>query len=145
MQHFVGEGKLEKRNAIKLVLHNMYSLYDELNGLKGQYKDNVRVLWRIMYESQIPDDLFTSVDPPKNLLQAMQEPLIAPHQWWTTGSLAVLTAKYLKVFKLLAQAIVNMTNSDERENTIALNLLSLASSPWIIVDVHFIPVVIMKK
>jgi hypothetical protein len=140
-QHFVGEGNLEKRNAIQL-LHTMYSLYDELNGFKGRYKESVRVLWRKIYESQMPDDLFTSVDAPKNLLQAMQEPLIT--RWWTIGSLAALAAKYLKFFKLLAQAIVNMTNSDERENTIASNLLSLASSPWIVADVHFIAVITKK-
>jgi hypothetical protein len=90
----------------------------------------------------MPDDLFTSVDPPKNLLQAMQEPLIT--RWWTIGSLAALAAKYLKFFTVLAQAIVNMTNSDEQENTIASNLLSLALSPWIVADVHFIAVITKK-
>jgi hypothetical protein len=60
------------------------------------------------------------------------------------GSLAALAAKYLKFFKLLAQAIVNMTNSDEQENTIASNLLSLASLDWIIANVHFIAVITKK-
>jgi hypothetical protein len=77
-QHFVGEGNCEKRNAIQL-LHTMYSLYDELNGFKGWYKESVIVLWRKIYESQMPDGIFTSVDATKNLLQAMQEPLIT--QW----------------------------------------------------------------
>ena len=90
----------------------------------------------------MPDNLFTLLDPPKILLQAMQAPLIT--RWGTIGSLATLVAKYLTFFQLLAQAIVNMTNSDERENTIASNFLSLASSPWIIADVHFIAA-IMKK
>jgi hypothetical protein len=125
-QHFSGERNLEKCNVIQL-LHMMYSLYDELNGFKGRYKESVRAMWQKIYESQMPDDIFTSVDAPKNLLQAMQEPFITRR--WTIESLAALVAKYLKFFKLLAQAIVNMTNSDKRENTIASNLLSLASLP----------------
>jgi hypothetical protein len=37
-----------------------------------------------------------------------------------------------------------MTNSDERENTIASNFLSLASSPRIVAAVHFIAVITKK-
>jgi hypothetical protein len=90
----------------------------------------------------MPDELFTSLEPPQNLLQAMQEPFIT--RWWTIGSFAALAAKHLKFFKLLAQAIVNMTMSDERENTIASNFLSPASSPWIVADVHFIAAITKK-
>ncbi len=117
-QHFIGKGSLDKRNAIQL-LHTMFSLYNELNRFKGRYKDIVRVLWKQTYESEMPDDLFTSVDPPKNLMQAMQEPLIT--QWWTIGTLAALASKYLKFFKIMAQAVVNMTKLDKQENTIAFS------------------------
>jgi hypothetical protein len=58
--------------------------------------------------------------------------------------LAAFPSKYLKLVKLLAQAIVNMTMPDEQENAIASNFLSVASSPWIIADVHFIPAITKK-
>ena len=54
------------------------------------------------------------------------------------GSLAILTAKHLDFFLLLAKGVCNMTNTDQKENIIGSNLLSLASSEWIIADVFFI-------
>jgi hypothetical protein len=84
----------------------------------------------------MPDDLLNSVDTPKDLLKATQEPLVT--RWWTIGSLAILTPKHLDFFLLLAKGVCNMTNTDQKENIIASNLLSLASSEWIIADVFFI-------
>jgi hypothetical protein len=39
---------------------------------------------------------------------------------------------------LLAKGVCNITNTDVRENIIASNLLSLASSEWIVANVYFI-------
>jgi hypothetical protein len=66
----------------------------------------------------------------------MQEPLVT--RWWTIGSLAIHTAKHLDLFLLLAKEVCNMTNTDQKENIIAFNLLSRAPSEWIIANVFFI-------
>jgi hypothetical protein len=84
----------------------------------------------------MPLDLLNSTAPPKDLLKAMQEPLIT--RWWTIGSLAILTAKHLQFFLLLAKRVCNMTKTNEKDNVIASNLLWLASSEWIVGDVFFI-------
>jgi hypothetical protein len=78
----------------------------------------------------MPDNLLDSIEAPKDLIKAMQEPLVT--RWWTIGSLAILTTKHLDFFLLLAKGVCNITN------IIASNLLSLASSEWIVADVHFI-------
>jgi hypothetical protein len=84
----------------------------------------------------MPDDLLNSVNAPKDMLKAMQERLVT--LWLTIGSLAILTSKHLDFFFLLAKGVCNMTNTDQKENIIASNLLSLTSSKWIIADVFFI-------
>jgi hypothetical protein len=68
----------------------------------------------------------------------MQEPLIT--RWWTiiVGSLAILTAKHLQLFLLIAKGVCNMTKTNEKDNVITSNLLLLASSEWIATDVLFI-------
>jgi hypothetical protein len=38
----------------------------------------------------------------------------------------------------MAKGVRNMTNTSDKENTVASNLLSLASSKWIIADVHIL-------
>jgi hypothetical protein len=84
----------------------------------------------------MPEDLLNSTDAPNDLLKAMQEPLIT--RWWTIGSLAILLSTHLEFFLLLAKGVCNMTKTIERDNVIASNLLSLASSEWIVGDVFFI-------
>jgi hypothetical protein len=66
----------------------------------------------------------------------MQEPLVT--HWWTIGSLAILTTKHLNFFLLLAKGVCNITNTDVQEKIAASNLLSLASSEWIVANVYFI-------
>jgi hypothetical protein len=84
----------------------------------------------------MPDNVLNSVNAPKDLLKAIQELLVT--RWWTIGSLAILTAKHFDFFLLLAKGVCNMTNTYQKENIIASNLLSLVSSEWIIADVFFI-------
>jgi hypothetical protein len=134
MQQFVGEGGLDARNALQL-LHTVFSLYLVL---KSRWKRVVKLVWAKTNATQeeMPDDLLNSIDAPKDLLKAMQEPLVT--RWWTIGSLAILTTKHLDFFLLLAKGVCNMTNTDQKENIIASNLLSLASSEWIVADVYFI-------
>ena len=85
---------------------------------------------------EMPDDLLNSTEAPKNVLKAMQAPLLTC--WWTIGSLAILAASHLQFFKLLAKGVCNMTKTVQKDNVIASNLLSLASSEWIVWDVLFI-------
>jgi hypothetical protein len=134
MQQYVGEGGLDSRNAIQL-LHTVFSLYNEL---RPRWKRVVKLLWAKTHTQQdeMPDDLLNSTDAPKDLLKAMQEPLIT--RWWTIGSLAILTAKHLDFFLLVAKGVCNMTKTVEKDNVIASNLLSLASSQWIVADVFFV-------
>jgi hypothetical protein len=134
MQQYVGEGGLDARNAIQL-LHTVFSLYHEL---RPRWKRIVKLVWAKTHETQeeMPADLLHSIDAPKDLLKAMQEPLVT--RWWTIGSLALLTAKHLQFFMLLAKGVCNMTKTIEKDNVIASNLLSLASSEWIVGDVFFI-------
>jgi hypothetical protein len=77
-----------------------------------------------------------SIEAPKDILKVMQEPLVT--RWWTIGSLAILTTKHLDFFLLLPKGDCNMTNTDQKENIIAWNLLSLRSSEWILADVFFV-------
>jgi hypothetical protein len=84
----------------------------------------------------MPDELLNSIEAPKDLMKAMQDPLVT--RWWTMGSLAILTTKHLDFFSLLSRGVCNMTNSDQKDNIIASNLLSLASSEWILASVFFV-------
>jgi hypothetical protein len=129
----VGKGGLDTRNALQL-LHTVFSLYLVL---KSRWKRVVSMLWKKIHPSeQMPDDLLKSLKAPKDLLKVMQEPLVTC--WWTIGSLATLTTNHLNFFLLLAKGVCNMMNTDQKENIIASNLLSPASSEWIIADVYFI-------
>jgi hypothetical protein len=133
LQHFVGVGGLESRNAIQL-LHTMFALYKEL---KKGWKKIVRAVWKKVRGTEaMPDNLLDSEDAPKDVTQAMQEPLVT--RWWTIGSLAQFATKYLDFFLLMAKACCNMTKTDQKENIIASNLLSLASSDWIVADIYLI-------
>ncbi len=87
----------------------------------------------------MPDNVFdaaTEEDIPLDLLKAMQEPLIT--RWWTIAVLATKAQRYLPFFIKMAKGVKNMTTTKEKENTIASNLLSLASSAWIVADVMLI-------
>jgi hypothetical protein len=85
----------------------------------------------------MPDNLLNSVKAPKDLLKVMREPLVT-HWCWMIGFLAILTTKHLYFFLLLAKGVCNMTNTYQQEGIIASNLLSLASSEWIVVNIYFI-------
>jgi hypothetical protein len=113
----------------------VFSLYFVL---KARWKRVVKSVWAKTHtrNKAMPEDLLDSIEAPKELLKAMQEPLIT--RWWTIGSLAILTTKHLDFFLLLAKGVCNMTNTDQKENIIASNLLSLVSSEWIVADVYFI-------
>jgi hypothetical protein len=133
MIQFVGEGGLDSRNAIQL-LHTVFSLYLVL---KSRWKRVVGLVWKKIHANkQMPDNLLDSIEAPKALVKAMQEPLVT--RWWTIGSLAILTTKHLDFFLLLAKGVCSITNTDVQENIIASNLLSLASSEWIVADAYFI-------
>jgi hypothetical protein len=69
-------------------------------------------------------------------MKAMQEPLVTRR--WTISSLAILTTKHLDFFLLLPRGVCNMTNTDQKDNIIASNLLSLTSSKWILANVFFV-------
>ena len=133
LQYYVGVGGLDSRNAIQL-LHTMFVLYKEL---KMGWKKIVRAVWKKVRGTEVmPDNLLDSEDAPKDVMKAMQEPLVT--RWWTIGSLAQFATKYLDFFLLMAKACCNMTKTDQKENTIASNLLSLASSDWIVADIYLI-------
>jgi hypothetical protein len=51
----------------------------------------------------MPKDLLNSIEAVKDLMKAMQEPLIT--HWWTIGSLAILTTKHIKLLLLLAKGV----------------------------------------
>ena len=100
------------------------------------WKRVVGLVWKKIHANeQMLDDLLDSIEAPKDLVKAIQELLVT--RWWTIGSLAILTTKHLDFFLLLAKGVCNITNTDVRENIIASNLLSLASTEWIVADVYF--------
>jgi hypothetical protein len=135
MQQYVGEGDLDAHNAIQL-LYTIFSLYHEL---RPRWKRVVKLVWAKTHEAneEMPADLLDSIEAPKDLLKAMQEPLVT--RWWTIGSHAILTANHLQFFMLLAKGVCNMTKTIKKDNVIASNLLSLASSEWIVGDVFLSP------
>jgi hypothetical protein len=49
----------------------------------------------------MPDELLNSIEAPKDLMKAMEEPLVT--RWWTIGSLAILTTKRLDFFLILSR------------------------------------------
>ena len=112
----------------------MFALYQEL---KKGWKKIVRAVWKKVRGTEVmPENLLDSEDAPKDVTQAMQEPLVT--RWWTIGSLAQFATKYLDFLLLMAKACCNMTKTDQKENIIASNLLSLASSDWIVADIYHI-------
>jgi hypothetical protein len=132
VQQYIGESKLGSRNAIQF-LDTLFSLYDELNGFKEQWNKMIRAVWRKVYGTEAGE---MTINLPDDLFSAMKQPLIT--RWWTIGCLAILASKYLPSFYKMAKGVKNMTDTSDKENTVASNLLSLASSKWIINDVHFL-------
>jgi hypothetical protein len=134
LQHFVGVGGLESCNAIQL-LHTMFALYKDL---KKGWKKIVRAVWKkVRGKETMPENLVDTEDAPNDVTQAMQEPLVT--RWWTIGSLAQFASmKYVEFFLLMAKACCNITKTDQKENIITSNLLSLASSDWIRADIYLI-------
>jgi hypothetical protein len=112
-----------------------FSLYHEL---QPRWKRIVKLVWEKTHETQeeMPADFINSIEAPKDLLKVMQEALVTC--WWTIGSLAILTAKHLQFFMLLAKGICNMTKTIKKDKVVTSNLLLLASSEWIVGDVFFI-------
>jgi hypothetical protein len=72
VQQYIGEGKLGSRNAIQF-LHTLFSLYDELNGFKGQWNKMVRAVRRKVYGTEAGE---IPINLPNDLLLAIQQPLI---------------------------------------------------------------------
>jgi hypothetical protein len=136
LQQYVGEGGLEARNAIQL-LHTIFSFYKEL---KGRWSKAAKAVWKKEQqegaETMLEDAFDFAEEIPLDLLKAMQEPLIT--RWWTIAVLACKAQRYLPFFVKMAKGVRNMTTTKEKENTIASNLLSLASSDWIVADVMLI-------
>jgi hypothetical protein len=107
LQYYVGVGGLDLRNAIQL-LHTMFALYMEL---KKGWKKIVRAVWKKLRRTEImPENLLDTEDAPKDVTQAMQEPLVT--RWWTIGLLAQFASKYLDFLLLMAKACYNMTKTD---------------------------------
>jgi hypothetical protein len=112
----------------------MFALYKDI---KTRWKKIVRTVWKkVRGTEKMPENLLDSEDAPKHLMQVMQEPIIT--RWWTMGSLAIFAAKYLHFFLLMAKVCCNMMKTDQKENIIASNLLSLASSNWIVANIYLI-------
>jgi hypothetical protein len=137
LQQYVGKGGLDARNAIQL-LHTIFSFYKEL---KGRWSKAAKAVWKKQQGSKqcgdtMLEDAFAVEEIPCDLLKAMQELLIT--RWWTIAVLAVKAQRYLPFFIKMAKGVRNMTTTKEKENTIASNLLSLASSVWIVADVMLI-------
>jgi hypothetical protein len=123
---------LDQEIQFSLLLHTLFSLYDELNGFKGQWNNMVRAVWCKVYGTEAGK---LTINLPNDLLLAMQQPLIT--RWWASRCLATLASKYLPFFLEMAKGVRNMTNISGKENTVALNLLSLANSEWNMANVHF--------
>jgi hypothetical protein len=134
LQQYVGDGGLEARNAIQQ-LHTIFSFYKELI---GRWSKAVKAIWKkTAGDGLVPNNVFnTTEEILQDLLKAMQEPLII--RWWTIAVLACKAQRYLPFFVKMAKGVRNMTITKEKESTIALNLLLLASSDWIVADVMFI-------
>jgi hypothetical protein len=129
LQYYVGVGGLDLRNAIQL-LHTLFALYME-------WKKIVRAVWKKLCGTEVmPENSLDTEDALKDVTQVIQEPLVT--RWWTIGSLAQFASKYLDFLLLMAKACCNMTKTDVRENIIASNLLSLASSDWILADIYLV-------
>jgi hypothetical protein len=52
----------------------------------------------------MPENLLNAEDAPKDVTQAMQEPLVT--RWWTIGSLAQFATKYLNFFAAIGQGLL---------------------------------------
>jgi hypothetical protein len=129
LQQHVGDGGLETRNATQL-LHATFSFYEEMN---GRWSKAVKAIWKKLHGDETFDSL---KGMPKDLLKATQEPLIT--RWWTTATLALKARRHLPFFVKMAKAVQNSMTTKLKENTIASNLLSLASLDWIVADVMLV-------
>jgi hypothetical protein len=100
----------------------------------------VKAVWKKVKGDKImPEEVFETTEIeaiPQDLLKAMQELLIT--RWWTIAVLATKAQWYHPFIVKMAKGVRNMTATKEKENSIASNLLSLASSDWIVADVMLI-------
>ena len=127
MEQYIGEGGLDKRNAVQL-LHTVFSMYE---AVKIQRSKLVTQLWLKLK----PDDT-TYETLPTELTRSLQEPLIT--RWWTIPKLAAFLNRNLEFVSIMAKAIHNDAKSGTKEHTIASNTISLMSEPWIVAYVAFL-------
>lgn len=132
--HYIGQGGLDNQNAIQL-FHMLWSLWDNLNA-SSQWKKTVHKIWKQLHASKEMPALVKSCTLPDGIGAAMQQPLIT--RWWTIGTLSKLASKFLPFFVKVAQAIRNTCISSHKLCMISSNMLSLASSEGIVVNVHFL-------
>jgi hypothetical protein len=76
--------------------------------LKKGWKKIVRAVWKKLRGTEVmPENLLDTKDAPKDVTQAMQEPLVT--RWWMIGSLAQFVSTYPYFLLLMAKACCNMT------------------------------------
>jgi hypothetical protein len=135
VQHFAGVGGLESRNAIQL-LHAMFSQHKEL---KTRRKKIVRAaVWKEVRGTWHRRNARELGRCSQRCHATYATRTARYSRWWTIGLLAQFATKYLDFFPLMAKGCCNMTKTDQKEIIIASNLLSLASSDWIVADIYLI-------
>ena len=69
----------------------------------------------------------------------MQAPLTT--RWWSIWVLALALFKFYDIYLKGCQTCVKTTNTTEKQNVIASNLIRMCNVKWIVADIHFIAVI----
>ena len=70
------------------------------------------------------------------LEKSMQAPLTT--RWWSISVLAIKFSKYNDIYLKGGQTCVNSTNTTEKSNVVASNLIRMCGVKWIVADIHFL-------
>ena len=70
------------------------------------------------------------------LENSMQAPLT--RRWWSISVLALAFSKFYDIHLKGCQTCVNTTNTTEKRNVIASNLIRMCDAKWIVADIHFL-------
>ena len=129
IQKCIGTGGLDKENVIQF-LHSIYSLYSEL---KECWSSMAKKAYLCITTN---NNNHSDITVPKVLLTAIQEPLMT--RWWSIGEIATVSSAYLFFFVKMSQAAANFSNSNDKVNVIASNIIRMSKSVWIMNDVHLV-------
>ena len=79
---------------------------------------------------------YTEATIPRRLERSVQAPLTT--RWWLISVLALVISKFYDIYLKGSQLCVNSTNTTEKRNMNASNLIRMCNVKWIVANIHFL-------